>query len=132
MHRRRDVLQRSKSQVANLERKLSPNLLVDLRGNADAPGRRNAFEPRRDVDAVAVDPALVENHVTDVDPDAIEHAPGLRHIPISSGHEGLDLEGALERVHDAWKFGQDPVAGGIDDATAKLPDERAGRQPGEP
>jgi hypothetical protein len=50
-----------------------------LAGDADAAGLRDPFEPRRDVDAVAIDPGLVVDDVTQVDADAEAHAARLGH-----------------------------------------------------
>jgi hypothetical protein len=37
---------------------------------------------------------------------------------------GLDLDGALDRIHDARELGEDAVARGINEASVMLLDER--------
>src|SRR5205823_12280601 len=47
-----------------------PHLVVHDRRHTDAAGLGHALQPRRDVDAVAVDVAVLDNDVARLDPDA--------------------------------------------------------------
>ena len=64
------VLQALFSQIGELGRNRSAHLPPGLGGDADPTGRRQAFEPCRDVDAVTVDVVGRNDHVTDIDADA--------------------------------------------------------------
>jgi hypothetical protein len=82
------------------------------------------LKPRRDVDAVAVDPGLVVDHVAQIDADAKEHAPRRGHVRIACSHDRLNLHRALCRADRARELGEDAVARRVDDAAAVLADQR--------
>ena len=95
-----------------------------MAGDADAAGLRDALEPRRNVDAVAVDPGFVVDNITQIDADAELHAARRRHPFVARRHDGLDLDRALGRADHARELGQDAVAGGVDDAAAVVANQR--------
>ena len=76
------------------------------------------FQPRGDVDAVAVNPGLVVNDVPEVDADAEQHQAMLGHLLVSRRHDALDLGRACGRANHAGELGEDAVARSIDDAAA--------------
>ena len=123
VHRPRDVLQGARAERLEIRLEGPAHLVEHLTGDADATGLRDAFEPGRDVDAVAVDPGLVVDDVAQVDADAEEHAARFGHPLVARRHDGLDLDRALGRVDHAGELGQDAVAGGIDDPTAVTADQ---------
>jgi len=47
-----------------------------------------------------------------------------RHAGIALGHRALNLDRAAHRIDDARKLNQEPIAGGLDDATAMFGDLR--------
>ena len=100
---------------------------MDRARDQHAPRLGQRFEPRRDVDAVAVDPLVVVDHVAQVDADAEAHAAGLGHARVARGHHGLDLHRALGGADDAGELGHDAVAGGVDDPPAVAADQRQDR-----
>ena len=59
-HRAVDVLQPLLAQISELDRDLAADLVVSRRRDADTAGLRDAFEPRRDVDAVAENVVAIE------------------------------------------------------------------------
>src|SRR5215831_6122602 len=124
MHRPRDVLDPLLAAV--LEGKVEPVADLIAHHAADAHFARlgESFEARGDIDAVAVDIALVENHVAEVDADAKLDAPFHRHVGVALCHCLLDLDGATHRIDDARKLDEQPVAGGLDDAAPVLLDLR--------
>lgn len=92
------------------------------------PGLGDALQPRRDVDPVAVDARVVVDDVPQVDADAEQHAAGLGDVGVARRHHRLDLDRALGGADHAREFGEDPVAGGVDDATAVTADQRQDRR----
>ena len=120
----RDVLQGARAERLKIRLDCAAHLVEYLAGDADAAGLRDPLEPRRDVDAVAIDPGLVVDDVTQVDADAEPHAARLGHRLVARRHDGLDLDRALGRVDHARELGQDAVAGGVDDAAAVAADQR--------
>src|SRR5438270_766792 len=79
---------------------------------------------RRDVDAVAMDVAVLDNDVARIDPDAEFDAPVFRRGGIPRPHPALHGNGAGDRLDDARKFDQEAVAGRLDDAALVLGDQR--------
>ena len=94
--------------------------------DADAAGLGHGFEPRGDVDAVAMNVVAVDDDVAEIDPDApIRCGLGRRVL----GHRRLPLDRAAHRVDDAGELDEQSVAGGLDDA-AVMPGDRRVDQPG--
>jgi hypothetical protein len=123
-HGPRDVLDLPLARILEAELQLAADLIVDGTGDEHATRRSQRFQPRRDVDAVAVDPGLVVDHISQVETDAKPHAATLGHRLVALGHHGLDLDRALGGADDAGKLGQDTVAGGVDDAPPVPADQR--------
>jgi hypothetical protein len=111
-----DVLDLPLAHVLEGERQLAANLIVDGIGNEHATRLGQRLQPRRDVDPVTVDPAFVVDHISQIDPDAKQHAAILGHPLVALGHHGLDLDRTLGGADDAGKLSQYAVAGGVDDA----------------
>ena len=82
------------------------------------------FDPRGDVDAVAVDVVALDDHVAEIDADAQLDAVVRRDIRVPLGHRLLHLDRAAHRIDDAGKLHQHAVAGGLDDAAVVLGDLR--------
>ena len=87
-------------------------------GNADAAGVGDAFQPGRDIDAVAKNVVVVDDDVADMDADAEFDAFCLGDVDIAQAHRALHLDRAAHRVHRAAELDQHAVAGGFDDAAA--------------
>jgi hypothetical protein len=119
-----DVLDLLLAQILEGEVELVAHLLVRRAAEADAAGLGQGFQPRREIDPVAEDVAVVEDDVAEVDPDAELDAPGGRDIGVAFGHAVLDFDRAAHRVDDAAKLHQQAVAGGLDDAAMVLGDLR--------
>src|SRR5205823_14800156 len=77
-----------------------PHLVVHDRRHTDPAGLGHALQPRRDVDAVAVDVAVLDNDVARIDPDAEFDAPVLRDRVVALGHPALHRDGAGDRLDD--------------------------------
>ncbi len=93
-------------------------------GNADAPGVGETLEAGGDVDAVTVDLLAIHHHVAEVDADAKFHSTLGRDIRVLGLECGLNLDRALDRIHDAGELGEHAIARGVDEATVMLIDER--------
>jgi hypothetical protein len=119
-----DVLDLPLAHILEAERQLATDLIVDGIGHEHATRVGQRFEPRRDVDAVAVDPGLVVDHIPQIDPDTELHSATLRHVRVALGHHALDLDRALGRADDTRKLGHDAVSGGVDDPPAVAADQR--------
>jgi hypothetical protein len=81
---------------------------------------RNAFDPRRDVDAVAENVAILNEDIADIDAAAQFDAAFDGNGDIALGHGALDFNRASAGIHGAGKLHQSAVAGGFDDAAAIL------------
>ena len=109
-HRPLDVLELLLAQITEGEVELARSVLAYPRRNANATGLGQAFEPRRNVDAVAKDVAILDDDVADVDADpkfdaAVGHigvAPG--HLPGAKQTHGRAVSGSSDRLHVlTWK-----------------------------
>ena len=124
MHRLGDVLDALFTEVIEGVGEPVADMIAHRARDAKAAGLRQRLQPRRNIDAVAVDVAAVGDHVAEIDPDAKGNAFVLGHLRVAVRHRPLDLGGAAHRIDDARKFHQHPVAGGLDDATVMLRDFR--------
>ena len=112
------VLERDVEAVADLD------LVADRARHADAARLGQLLQARGDVDAIAEDVVVLEDHVAEVDADAELDPARRRHIRVAPRHPALDLDRTLHRVGDALKLDQEAVAGGLDDPAAVLGDRR--------
>jgi len=92
--------------------------------DADPAGLGDALEPSGDIDAIAVDVAVLDNDVAEVHPDPEGDASILRCLGITFGHLPLHGNCAGNGLDHARELDQDPIAGGLDDASAMLTDFR--------
>ena len=92
------------------ERDLGLGVVVDGAGDADFSGLGEPLETRGDVDPIAVDVALLDDHVADVDADAERDAPVLGQLRLALGDALLDRGGALDRIDHARELDQRAVA----------------------
>src|SRR5437667_3825381 len=84
----------------------------------------DCLEPCCDVDAVAVDPGVVEHHIALVDANAKLHLPRRIDGRIALGHRLLDRHGTPDGAEHAGELSKDTVAGCVDNAAAVLTDHR--------
>jgi len=75
---------------------------------------------RRDIDAVAKDVVVVEDHVAEINADAQFDSAVRRNACVALGDRLLHLDRASHRIDDAGKLHQQAVAGGLDDAAMVL------------
>src|SRR6516165_5390363 len=91
-------------------------------GDADTPWFGDGLEACRDVHAVAVDPRIIVNQITEVDAHAKLHAARRLDVSVAFSHSFLDCEGALDGIHDAAELSKYTVAGGVDDPSTVFAD----------
>jgi hypothetical protein len=99
-------------------------MVADRARDADPARRCHCLQPRRDVDALAVNVIAIGDHVAEIDADAKSEAPLLGEVQIAVGHPALNFAGAAHRIDDAGEFRQHAVAGGLDDPAMMLADLR--------
>ena len=123
-HRPGDVLDLLLAQI--LEDKGQPvaDVVVDRIGDEHPAGIGQGFDPRGDVDAVAIEVVALDDHVAEIDADAQFDAAVRRDAGVPLGHRLLHLDRAAHRIDDAGKLHQQAVAGGLDDAAPVLGDLR--------
>jgi hypothetical protein len=92
--------------------------------NTDSAGFRQRLEANRHVHAIAPDVAAVDDDVANIYADAELYPLLLRDVGVAFRHTTLQLNGALHRIHDARKLGQNPIAGGPHDSAVVTPDLR--------
>ena len=90
--------------------------------HANATGLGEHLEARRHIDAVAEDVLVLDDHVTQIDPDTELDPARRRHIGIPPCHSPLNLGGADHRIDHALEFDQHPVARCLDDPPSILGD----------
>ena len=99
---------------------LAAHLPVGVVGYADAAGLGDTFEPGGNVDAVAVNIAVLDDDVADMNADAELDALVLRHGRVTLDHAVLNFNGTARGVDGACELDQDTIAGPLDDAAAMI------------
>ena len=105
-HRPGDVLELLLAHVLEGEVELAAASSCTRAETQMPPGSASAFEPRRDVDAVAEDVVVLDDDVAQVDADAELDALVGRDAGVALGHLALHLDGAAHRVDDAGELDQ--------------------------
>src|SRR5712692_7575946 len=108
-----DVFDRLLAKILVVQWELVPDLFVDRARDVDPARFREAFEACGNVDPVAVDLFAVDHHVSEVDADAELHPALGWQRSVLSLECGLDLDGALDRIHDARELGEYTITGGV-------------------
>ena len=122
--RPRDVLELLLADVFEGEVELARGILLHARRDADPAGLGQRFEAGRDIDAIAKDVAVLDDDVADIDADAKLDAVVGRYTGVAPGHLALHLDGAAQCIHHTAELDEQPVAGGLDEATPVLGDFR--------
>jgi hypothetical protein len=110
------------AEIFEREVKLIAHLVAHDAAHTDPAGLGHGFEAGGDVDAVAVNVALVDDNIAEIDADAELDAPFNQDVSVALGHRALHLGRAAHCTHDAGKLDQRAVAGGFDKAAAVLLD----------
>jgi hypothetical protein len=123
-HRPRDVLERLFASILEGDVQLVSNLVANDLADTDSARLGDAFKPGRDVHAIAVNVAALDDDVTEVDADAKFEAGYLRLVRIALCHGALHFDRAAHGVHDAGELEENAVARGLDQAASVLRDLR--------
>jgi len=123
-HGARDVFQHLLPQIDEGLRQLVADLAPDILRKTDAARVRDAFQPRRDVDAVAQQVGAIDHDIAQVNSDPEGDEAVGSDLGIALRHTALHGQRAAHGVDDARKLDQDAVAGGLDDAAAMHRDGR--------
>ncbi len=94
------------------------DLLAHRPRDADAARVGQVFEASRDVDGIAVEVLVVDDHIAEVDPDPETEALVLWEIGVAVDHALLHFDRPAHRFDRAGELDQETVAGGLDDAAA--------------
>jgi hypothetical protein len=120
-----DVLKLGRAEVADSEVQPAFDLAVGILGKTDRAGRRDALEPRSDVDAVAHQIAVgLLDDIAHVNADAKVDALLGRDASVALDHGGLDFDRAAHGVDRAAELDDRAVAGALDDAAMVHRDDR--------
>jgi hypothetical protein len=74
------------------------------------------LQPRRDIDAIAIDIAIHQRHIAQIEPNPKHNALGLRQSGVVRGHGLLDLGCANHRIDHAVEDDECTVAHQLDNA----------------
>ncbi len=130
MHRPLYVLDAVFAHVLKNARRLAVNLILDDARQRHATDRRQRLDPRRHVDAFAVNVVALDDNLTKVDTDPIAYGPGIGLLS-----RFLDRQGAIDGGDDAGEFDQRPITHQLEltstmDCYLRIEDRRAvGLQP---
>ena len=78
------------------------DLLVGISRNTDATRLGERFQPRRDIDSVAVDGVFVYDHVPQIDADAELHPLIVGELGVFLGQFPLNLRSGRYSIDDAY------------------------------
>ena len=121
-HGPRDILQLLLAGIVKGEVQLVAHLVANAAADADAARLGQSFQPRRDVDAIAVDVVAVEDDIADVDAHTEFDPSVVGEAGIALDRSALKLDGAAHRIDDARKLNQHPIPGGLDDPSVMFVD----------
>ena len=91
-------------------------MVADRARYADPTRFSERLQSGRDVYAIAVDVAVFNNDVAEIDTDAEYDPLILRRCRVALGHALLHRDRARDGLNDAWELDQNTVASGLDDA----------------
>src|SRR2546423_12383168 len=110
MRRIGDVLQPLLAEIDELGCDRSPHMAPGVGGDADAAGRREPFETRGDIDAVAIDVVWRHDDVAEIDADAELDAAVRRQPGIARANDPLHIQRAAHRGDDTAELDESPGA----------------------
>jgi hypothetical protein len=94
-------------------------------GKANAAGRGDLLDPSGDVDTVAVEPAVLDEHVAEIDADANLHATVCRQLGIVDAQAALDLDRTPDGRGHGGECRQQAIPGDVDQSPSMGHDEIA-------
>jgi hypothetical protein len=103
---------------------LAAHVVVGCARDQHAARLAKALQPGRDVDAIAQNVVAFDQHVAEIDADAIEDALGLEGSGVALGHQVLDRDRAFDGGDDGGKLQQKPIARRLNDPATVVGDHR--------
>ena len=119
-----DILEALLAEGDERTAELAPKVVEGRTGDHDPARLGQLLEAGGDVDPVAIDVPVLDDHVSEVDPDAEADALRLGHVRLSPRHAALDRDRARHSVDHGCELVERAVAHELDDAPAVLGDER--------
>ena len=114
----RDIFYTSFAFVLEAQKGIAFELIAHPAGDIDRARLGEAFEPRRDIDVVAVDIALVDNDIACVYANAEPYPAVGIDRRLALGQFALYREAAAHRVNGAVEFDEKPVPHAADQPPA--------------
>src|SRR5689334_8020821 len=100
--------------ILELDVELVPDMIADRLRDGDAAWAGGAFDAGGEVDAVAVNVAVLGDNVAEVDADAHLNPAVVGKLGVLFAHPLLDASRAFDRADDAGELGEEAVAGQLD------------------
>jgi hypothetical protein len=120
-----DVLEWDRAEIGDCEIEPTLHLTIGVLGETDAARFADALQPRGDINAIAHQIAVaLFDDVAQMNAEAKEDAPVLRHFGIALDHRALHFDREAHRIDDAAELDDAAVAGALDDAAMMHGDER--------
>ena len=119
-----DVLEFLRPETFEDQIELAGDFLVDAAGDNEAAGRRDAFETGCDIDAVTENVPVIGKDIAHMHAHAELHQGPLSARGVALGHPPLHRFGAGHGIDDGGKFGEEPVAHGLEQAAVVEADMR--------
>ena len=103
MQRSSDIFDLLFSQILEREGYSVADLIANGARDADSAGFGERFQARSDIDTVAENVAVFDDHIAEVDSNTELEASLIGYIGIALGHALLDFDGAARGLHRAGK-----------------------------
>ncbi len=116
MHRALDVLDLVIAAVDEIDADATMHIFVDAVRNCHAAGIGERLETGSHVDPIAVEIAVLDHDVAEVNTDAENDGPVFRHVSVRGRHGLLKGCGAFDGVDGAAELDEHTVAGPFEDA----------------
>ena len=126
-HRPGNVLEVLLAEIDEIGLNFPEDVIVGRPRKTNTAGLCDPLEPRGDIDAVAENVVAFDEHVAEVDADAIADALLLWHVGVALGHHGLDRHRAFHGGDDGGKLQQHAIARRLDEPAAERAHDRRRR-----
>ena len=120
----RTVLELVLAHVLESDVEAIADIVHHRRRHCHPAGPADAFDAGGDVDPIAENVTILDDHVAEVDADSELDAPVFGNFDVAALHFALHRKRTFDRVDHAWKFGEDPVPGELDDPPVALRNAR--------
>jgi hypothetical protein len=124
LHRLGDVLELALAQILEQDLGRAVDEIAHRARDVDRAPLGDVLEPRRHVHAVAVDVAVLDHDVAEIDADAEFDALPLGDVGVARRHAVLHVDRTAHRFDRTCELGEDAVARRLDEAALMLSDLR--------